>query len=443
MRLSVHRSAAAAGLACSLCLACGEANVAPRWVPLARGFQAQPLLPLAQRWHREAGLDPADCSAESTFVRVRHALPRVVWERAGTDTWSTAQPGGAFSYGAPSFLALRSETLALAPAPNGRELEPNRFRLEDGRLVLRLASGTEPPEDLFLTQRMESGRLPADGVWEVRFGDEYGAGIVVWSGLSEELTCAVPAASRLSFEARYLSRGDGPVTLRVELDGELVLESVADASVLFAQGERHSIPLPAGARPAARLVFEVEGPSGPALFLHPVIAPAESGSYGARPWQEARPDIVLFLADTFRADGLALGGGAPELAPALNAFAAQALRFRNARSNASWTLPSISTLLTGLAPGQHTANDMEHALPDALPTVAEALARAGYRTCAVTDAAFFAPAFGLEQGFESFVIHSPASWDLDWTIHRALEFLEQDDGRPLFLLVHTYRTHQP
>jgi arylsulfatase A-like enzyme len=213
--------------------------------------------------------------------------------------------------------------------------------------------------------------------------------------------------------------------------------------VLASQGRWHSFALPAAERAEARLAFEAEGPAGQALLFHPVIGPAEIGSYGARPWKAARPDVVLFLADTFRADNLAAGGGAGDLAPELERFAAECLRFRDARSNAAWTLPSIATLLTGLAPGQHTANDKDHALPDGIPTVVEALAASGYRTCAVTDAAFFSPTFGLDQGFEAFAIHMPASWNLDRTVERALAFLEQDDGRPLFLVVHTYRTHLP
>ena len=435
---------ALAGLTGILMTACGGGDEAPRWVELARGFQPQLLLPLVQRWQREAGLDPAGCSAESSYVRVRQPLPRSAWERgSGPDVWTAALPGGAFAFGAPSFLQLRSEHEKLEPAPSGTELTVNTFRLEQGRLLLRLASGAEPPADLYVTQRMESGRLPADGVWQVRIGDEFGSGIAVWSGLREELECALPAASRLSFEARYLSRWEGAVTLRVRLDGAIVHESIEDSSLLFAPGRRTSFALPAPARARARFTFEAEGPPGQALFLRPVIGPDEVGSYGARPWPAARPDIVLFLADTFRADNLAAGGGAGDLAPELERFAAQSLRFRNARANAAWTLPSIATMLTGLAPGQHTASDVDRALPDELPTVVEGLARSGYRTCAVTDAAFFTPTFGLEQGFESFALHESASWDLDWTVRRALAFLEQDDGRPLFLLVHTYRTHMP
>ena len=104
MRLSaLRRSAALAAPACCLCLACGRGEVAPRWVALARGFEAQPLLPLAQRWHRESGLDPAECAAESTYVRIKHALPRSAWQHADSGLWTTPFPGGAFAFGAPSF----------------------------------------------------------------------------------------------------------------------------------------------------------------------------------------------------------------------------------------------------------------------------------------------------------------------------------------------------
>lgn len=424
-------------------LACGPSESAPRWVPLAQGFQPQTLPSLIERWQREAGLGPIQSREDENSILVSHPLPPAAWTRdAARDTWLAAMPRGAFDHGLPRFLQLRSELQPVVPLPPGSAPRPNAFRVQGGRIELHLAPDTQPAPDLVLTARLESGRMPADGVWQVRLGNECGAGIPAWSGVGEEVVAELPARSRLTFRVRYASTSEGPVTLRVRLDGEIVYE-VHETSGALASGRWESFVLPDRARVRARFAFEAEGPPGLALFLHPIVGPAEFGARGARPWTEARPDIVLFLADTFRADGLAAWGGAPELAPALNRLGAGAVRFLNARSNAAWTLPSIGTLLTGLAPGQHTANDSAHALPGDLTTIAEALAEAGYRTGAVTDAAYFTPTHGLEQGFESFAMNSSSSWDIDWSVERAREFLAHDDGRPLFLLVHSYRAHMP
>ena len=127
--------------------ACGGGETAPRWVPLARVFRPEPLLSLAQRWQREAGQDPAGCTADASAVRVSQPLPRSAWER-GTepDTWTAGLPGGAFSYGAPGFLQLRSAALALVPVLPGREFVANTFRLVDGRLERVVFVLTRPPD---------------------------------------------------------------------------------------------------------------------------------------------------------------------------------------------------------------------------------------------------------------------------------------------------------
>lgn len=425
----------------------------PDWIELARAYRPPSLLPLAQAWQREAGLAPEECQDLDTFVRIHHPLAADVWTRdEGRDLWLAPVPAGALARGAPRFLVLRSESAPLKPSPEGRELAPGTFCVRDGHFELRLASGQRPPADLVVTLRLETGRRPgpitresalSKSCWQVRVGNDFGSGIPAWSGTPAEVETEVPARSRLSFRARFLSCFEGPVTLRVRLDGATVFESLEDAAALAREGRWVSVALPPEARQRARLRFEVDGLDGSALFLRPVIGPAEIGTPAARPWPDPLPDLVLLVADTFRADGLACNGGDPTLAPALNRLAARSLRFRNAHANAAWTLPSLSTLLTGLAPGQHTANETSEALPDELTTLPERLGLEGYRTVAVTDAAFFTPTHGLDQGFETFAMNMPWLWDLDRTVERARECLAEDDGRPLFLLVHSYRTHNP
>jgi arylsulfatase A-like enzyme len=119
------------------------------------------------------------------------------------------------------------------------------------------------------------------------------------------------------------------------------------------------------------------------------------------------------------------------------------VRFLAARSPSTWTLPAHASLFSGLWPPQHGAERRMHTLAPGLETLAERFAAAGYRTAAVTDGVFLTPERHMDQGFESFVVHPRDHWELGKTLRAADEAVAEDDGRPLFLFVHTYRTHWP
>ena len=61
----------------------------------------------------------------------------------------------------------------------------------------------------------------------------------------------------------------------------------------------------------------------------------------------------------------------------------------------------------------------------------------------LADAALFSRQFGQDHGFEWFEEAPVATWDLAQTIAKADQRMAADDGRPLFLVVHTYRVHVP
>jgi arylsulfatase A-like enzyme len=150
---------------------------------------------------------------------------------------------------------------------------------------------------------------------------------------------------------------------------------------------------------------------------------------------------VLFLADTFRADNLAFYGGTAGVTPELDAFARTCVRFRRAWAPSCWTLPSHASFFLGVYPLQHGAVAQGRTPGEGLVSVAQRLRAAGYRTAAVTDSLFVSRRFELDRGFERFEEYDHR--DLEHTLARARALAAEDDGRPLFLFVHTYRTHEP
>ena len=120
--------------------------------------------------------------------------------------------------------------------------------------------------------------------------------------------------------------------------------------------------------------------------------------------EASRPDIVFLVLDTQRADRLsAYGYGAPT-SPALDAFAAESTLFRHAMSAAQWTVPSHSSLFTGLYPSFHDTRQSFSVLPAGLPTLAQRLGEGGYSTAAFCNNPLVGVVNnGLRRGFDSFL----------------------------------------
>ncbi len=117
-----------------------------------------------------------------------------------------------------------------------------------------------------------------------------------------------------------------------------------------------------------------------------------------------QPDIVLLVLDTQRRDRLSCYGYPLETSPHLDAFAADATRFTAAYAAAQWTIPSHSSMFTGLYPSAHTAVQSSSRLPNSLPTLAERLRDGGYYTAAFCNNPLVGVVNnGLRRGFHSFL----------------------------------------
>lgn len=114
------------------------------------------------------------------------------------------------------------------------------------------------------------------------------------------------------------------------------------------------------------------------------------------------PNIALFVLDCVRYDGLGCYGAPRPVTPHLDALAAGARRYTQARSAAVWTLESHASLFTGLHPRQHGVNVARRRLDPALPTLAQTLAGLGYQTAGFSTNAWVGPHFGLDRGFQHF-----------------------------------------
>ena len=117
---------------------------------------------------------------------------------------------------------------------------------------------------------------------------------------------------------------------------------------------------------------------------------------------DPRPDVLLVVLDTTRADHAPLPEGTPAATPTLTRLAGEGTWHTQAFSTSSWTLPAHGSLFTGRLPSEHGATWKRQRLDDRLPTLAERLRATGRRTAAFSANPWIAPAFGFDRGFDEF-----------------------------------------
>lgn len=158
-----------------------------------------------------------------------------------------------------------------------------------------------------------------------------------------------------------------------------------------------------------------------------------------------KPNIILISLDTLRADHLGCYGYSRATSPAIDAFAAQAVRFEQVISESCWTLPSHMTLFTGLYPTTHGVMTAGASLSAQVRTLPEILKANGYRTFAYTGGGYVAKTFGFGRGFDEYVATSERGLaEIIDRAERRLDGLSGHDGdSPLFLFLHAYDLHAP
>jgi tetratricopeptide (TPR) repeat protein len=115
----------------------------------------------------------------------------------------------------------------------------------------------------------------------------------------------------------------------------------------------------------------------------------------------SKSSILLVTLDTVRGDFLGSAGDPVTRTPHLDRISRQGIQYEHGYASCPLTLPSHTTMLTGLEPPQHGVLDNgTYRLPENIPTLAAALREMGFRTGAFISGFTLMSQFGLDRGFE-------------------------------------------
>ncbi|MFN7955559.1 MAG: sulfatase [bacterium] len=206
-------------------------------------------------------------------------------------------------------------------------------------------------------------------------------------------------------------------------------------------------------------------------FVPPRIAPAVPPPAAPAPLAatKARPNVLLLVLDTLRADHLGVYGYPKPISPNLDALARKGILYERAHSAGVWTLTGHASLFTGRVPSRSGVNEEDLFFDEDLPTMASVLNRAGYETVGFCNNPWVAPWTGLDRGFENLlqVWREPYTTNLTlgrmayqytyWratgdqavggvvkTTEQVSDWLEgRDRSRPFFAFVNLLEAHEP
>ena len=221
-----------------------------------------------------------------------------------------------------------------------------------------------------------------------------------------------------------MSRGGShKILLPIEVPTQTTLSLMATTASAVVQGQ------PGLSLRNARL----ESPQPPPLSPTPASRPERT--------TKGKPNIVLYVVDTLRADHLHCYGY-PSRTPHFDALSTDGVRFAQCMAQSSWTKASMASIMTSLLPHQHGAEDFPDALPPSLATLAQLLNKAGYENRGIVANACVPRGFGFAEGFA--VYQEMLESDVHQLTTATLSWLEgRKPDKPFFLYFHALDPHLP
>lgn len=164
-------------------------------------------------------------------------------------------------------------------------------------------------------------------------------------------------------------------------------------------------------------------------------------------------NVVLVSFDAMQANHVHSLGYPKAITPTIDAMAQDGFNFTQAISVASWTVPASMAWFTGVYPSEHRllnkfvvyeppvekiANMRE--LAPSIVTLAEILKDKGYATGGFTGDAGVNGVFGYKLGFDVYM-DDVKFGDLEQSVPRALDWLQDKKDKKFFLFLHGYDSH--
>ena len=164
-------------------------------------------------------------------------------------------------------------------------------------------------------------------------------------------------------------------------------------------------------------------------------------------------NVLVITIDTLRPDRLGCYGYGRPTSPRIDEFAAASVLFEQVVCQSPQTLPSHTSIFTGLYPRTHRAISHESVVAEEVTTLAELLKERGYNTAAFVSSHVLDSKYGLDQGFDRYwQVHDvtrPKQREMahqrgiDPTTTEVLSWLEQNASQRFFAWIHWFQPHRP
>jgi arylsulfatase A-like enzyme len=156
-----------------------------------------------------------------------------------------------------------------------------------------------------------------------------------------------------------------------------------------------------------------------------------------------RPNLILIVVDTLRADHLGSYGYFRNTSPHMDALAGEGVRFDQVVTSIPHTLPAHVSLFTSRYPAEHGVLTNGQTYDGRYKTLAQTLSGEGYATGAFVSGYPLRSRFGIGRGFETFVDARRWKTPGGEATAAAIQWMKKHEDRPFFAWVHLYDPHTP